>query len=43
MTLVSGIALAAHRGFDKRFLDRFAVVDATSGSACGRALATVPI
>ncbi|GLI92363.1 CheR family methyltransferase [Methylocystis echinoides] len=33
------LRLVAHRGFGQRFLDHFAVVDASSGSACGIALA----
>jgi PAS domain S-box-containing protein len=34
------LRIAAQRGFDKAFLDQFAEVDASEGSACGRALAT---
>ncbi|HYA80697.1 MAG TPA: ATP-binding protein, partial [Methylocystis sp.] len=30
--------IAAHRGFQKRFLDRFATINAADGSPCGRAL-----
>lgn len=32
------LRLVAHRGFEKRFLDHFATVDASSDSACGIAL-----
>src|SRR5262249_20579298 len=35
------LRIAAQRGFDKAFLDHFAEVDASEGSACGRALATL--
>lgn len=33
------LRFAAHRGFQKRFLDHFVTVDEASGSACGIALA----
>ena len=32
--------IAAHRGFQKRFVDHFATVNASDGSPCGRALKT---
>jgi two-component system CheB/CheR fusion protein len=33
------LRIVAHRGYDQEFLDRFASVDATEDSPCGRALA----